>query len=124
VAWLTSPKVEILLPFDGDAEGPGTWARLQDHLGWVDESGMETWVPRGYLWNGASIPRYLWTTFGHPLRNRYLRSSALHDAGCEWRNDSARVVHKRFYHGLREDGVPWLRANMFWRAVSLGGPRW
>lgn len=122
--WLTAPTVEILLPGDERAPGPGTWAVLQDHLGWRDSDGTEHWLPKGFAWNGSSIPRSLWWLMGHPLRSRYLRSSALHDEGCASQKEPASVVHKRFYHGLRADGESWLKANLKWRAVDVAGPQW
>jgi hypothetical protein len=121
--WLTNPRVQILLPDDPSAPGPGTWARLQDDLGWL-EHGDERWLPAGFAWNGASIPRPLWTIMGHPLQNRALRASAFHDDGWRQRVEPASVVHRRFYEGLRADGEPWLKATLFWRAVQLAEPSW
>lgn len=124
VGWLTNPPIEVLSPTHGDAPKAGTFLRLFSPLLWQDEDGMVHRVPEGYVWNGASIPRLFWWSINHPLRNRYLRSSCLHDYGCYRRDEPSSVVHRRFYHGLRADGVSWLTANLMWRAVQIGGPRW
>lgn len=122
--WITNPVVKVLLPEAVDAPQAGTFLRLETALGWQDEDGTIHTVPAGFVWNGASIPRLFWFPINHPLRNRYLRSSCLHDYGCYLKAEPASVVHRRFYYGLRADGVSWLNAQLMWRAVQLGGPRW
>lgn len=122
--WLTAPTITVMLPDDPTAPGKGTWARLAEPLGWADLDGQETWLPAGFTWNGASIPRPFWACIGHPLRARYLRASAVHDAGCQWRTESSGVVHRRFYGGLVADGVPRWVAAVFYAAVRVGGPQW
>lgn len=122
--WVTNPAIEVLPPDAVDAPKAGTFLRLVDPLLWQDAYGSMHAVPAGYVWNGASIPRLFWLPTNHPLRNRYLRSSCLHDYGCHLREEPSSVVHRRFYHGLRADGVSWLTAQVMWRAVQIGGPRW
>lgn len=122
--WITNPIPEVLPPDAIDAPKAGTFLRLSAPLLWEDEDGTVHGVPAGYVWNGATIPRMFWLPANHPLRNRYLRSSCLHDYACLRRDESSEMAHRRFYHGLRADGVSWLQAQIMWRAVQIGGPRW
>jgi hypothetical protein len=124
MAWITDPPITLLSASSYHVPGAGTWARLEGVLIWQDDDGTAHIVPDQFIWNGSSIPRLLWGWIGHPFRNRYLRSSALHDWQCRERRDPSSVVHRRFYAGLRADGVSWLEAQAKWRGLQLGGPRW
>lgn len=68
--------------FSGRAEvrhvGPDTVELLRD-LGYYGSAG--TWVvKKGFVSDGASIPKLFWSLLGHPLSGDYLESAILHDA--------------------------------------------
>jgi hypothetical protein len=73
-------------------------------------------VPAGYIFNGASIPRCLWSLIGSPYHPEYLAAACFHDWICE---HATRYTHRTagdevFLQLLTDAGVPyWRRAIMF-----------
>jgi hypothetical protein len=41
--------------------------------------GVTYTIPKGFVSDGASIPRWLWTLVGHPFSMRYMRQALFHD---------------------------------------------
>jgi len=81
-------------------------------------------VPRGFISDGASIPKAAWSVVGHPFA-RFLEECVIHD----WFYSS----HNRFFTRLQGDnilrelmwnrGLPLWKVASFWLAVRLGGGR-
>lgn len=86
-------------------------------------------VPKGFVFDGASIPRWLWSLVGSPQTGRYRDAAIIHDwlyyRGRVWprdyrpRKDADRV----FYEAMRANGVGYERATLMYWAVRLFGPR-
>lgn len=76
-------------------------------------------IYQGFVWDGASIPKSLWSTIGCP--SDYLYESCLHDAlyaSCIYnRKDS----DKMFYKALVAMGVDTVKALTMYLAVRAGG---
>jgi hypothetical protein len=36
-------------------------------------------IPRGFIFDGASIPRIFWPFIGHPFNGKYIKSALVHD---------------------------------------------
>lgn len=52
----------------------------------IDEIKQVTYeflIPKGYTWDGASIPRMFWRLIGSKTDNRFLVPSLIHDVLCE-----------------------------------------
>lgn len=52
----------------------------------VDEVEQEIYgffIPNGYTWDGATIPRVFWRLIGSKTDNRFLVPSLIHDVLCE-----------------------------------------
>ena len=88
--------------------------------------GSSAHLPRGYHWDGASVPRLFWTLLGiSPSDPRSLIASAFHDAGCENPNTPQVVADALFvallkpirFNNHRIKGVGWLRATLMYMAV-------
>ena len=43
----------------------------------------EFFIPKGYCYDGASIPRFFWRLFGSNTDNKYLIAALIHDVLCE-----------------------------------------
>jgi hypothetical protein len=73
-------------------------------------------IPKGYEFDGASIPRALWSLIGSPFQPEYLKAACFHDWVCE---HAIRYTHRTagdevFLQLLTDAGVPyWRRAIMF-----------
>lgn len=52
----------------------------------IDEIEQTTYsfvIPKGYTWDGATIPRVFWRLIGSKSDNRFLVPSLIHDVLCE-----------------------------------------
>ena len=102
--------------------------------------GSEHCLPRGYRWDGASIPPVAWESTYRPTDHVVRRASACHDWLCElakrmreglgeWRDArdgvrTSRIAAETFFDMLIADGAAPDRAVMMYRAVYVAGPRW
>lgn len=96
--------------------------------------GVEYTVPAGYdAFNGASIPRWLWSSIGHPYLREFERAALVHDYfydspegrerhGIE--DDDRKAVDRIFERQLIADGVAPAKARlMFWAVDRFGASR-
>lgn len=49
----------------------------------VEQESYEFLIPKGYTWDGATIPRMFWRLIGSKSDNRFLVPSLIHDVLCE-----------------------------------------
>ena len=72
-------------------------------------------VPKGFICDGASIPRIFWSITGHPLSGGPLRAAIVHDHLCVQSTTRAerRFADTVFYWVLEQCCVP------YWRRVTL-----
>ena len=90
---------------------------------WHGETKIERYETTGASWDGASIPRWAWSIFGHPLQQEYRWASYWHDRLCE----SATCIEDRtiadavFLRLLKAAGVPRWRRLAMWAAVRAYG---
>ena len=49
----------------------------------VQQVTYEFLIPKGYTWDGATIPRIFWRLIGSKSDNRFLVPSLIHDVLCE-----------------------------------------
>jgi len=90
----------------------------------VDSKGVNWPVPKGYVANGASVPRVYWSIFGSPLTSDHTIPVILHDYHAELRQRSPDEVNRMFYEALHAAGVGEQKAKVLYLAVSQFGPRW
>lgn len=87
----------------------------------------ETWtssiltVPKGFITDGASIPRIFWALF--PPTGIYLEAAVLHDhfysGHYKWMLRLA--ADKLFLEAMEDLGVSWWKRKIIWAAVRVGG---
>lgn len=89
-----------------------------------EESGKVTTitVPKGFVFDGASIPRLLWLLFP-PGYGPAHRAAAIHDYlyNYGYNHYSKRYADDLFRATMLADGANPFIAWAFWRAVRLGG---
>lgn len=83
-------------------------------------------LPEGYPFDGATIPRIVWSVIGHPFEPRFLLAAAVHDWYCEraaeTRDYQLRVIGDAvFFALLRRTGVGWLKRSSMYGAVRVYG---
>lgn len=138
---LSQPKVQV--------QSNGKYLLLEDYvhnrktLPWA--SSLKIWevtIPKGFEWDGASVPRLFWSVSGVWPGGRYLAGSLIHDAfyrnggdlpkgWCRglgdgqwmdylvsWTRKEADVL---FRWMMKESGIKWLQYHRAYWAVRLFG---
>ena len=94
---------------------------------------FEFTVYNGYTWNGADIPRFLWTPVGSRTDNDFLIASMIHDYLLEFKKymldevlentisvkEYRRLTSLIFRHILKEQGTNTIKANIMSWAVQV-----
>lgn len=79
-------------------------------------------VPIRFAWDGASIPRAVWSTLGYsPFHPAVMRASCVHDHLYTVRTGTRRAADELFREILIEDGVQEHVAAMMFAAVRQFG---
>jgi hypothetical protein len=83
-------------------------------------------IPEGYIFDGATIPRLVWSVIGHPFDPKYIDAAAVHDWYCdraaELRDYQLRVIGDAvFFALLRRAGVSWLKRSSMYLVVRIYG---
>lgn len=123
--------------FDGDVvvrwtfgtRIPARGMQLLQKFAYIDPSGKRWEARKGYIVDGASIPRIVWTLVGSPFTGKYRRASVVHDYYCTMKTEPWRDVHRMFYNACRAGGVSEIKAKMMFAAIMfaalyLDGPKW
>lgn len=90
----------------------------------VDSNGVTWRVPKGTISDASSVPRALWSVVGPPLTSDYTIPTVLLDYFTSLRKHPPEQVHRMFFDALVATGMSKEKATMFYKAVSLFGPRW
>jgi Protein of unknown function (DUF1353) len=88
-----------------------------------DPRGKEWRTPAGYVVDGASIPRALWTLAGSPYTGEYRRASIVHDKACDDAGGSSvarRAADRMFYHACRAGDCSVREAVLLYIGVRIG----
>lgn len=89
--------------------------------------GVTLIVPAGFESDGASVPRFLWSSVSPQIDPRTLAGAIAHDyiyrtQPAGWTKAEADDM---FYDIIREDGLSWWKAQKAYRGVRLfGGSAW
>lgn len=108
---------------------PARGMQLLEKFAYVDPTGKRWEARKGYVVDGASIPRIFWTLVGSPYVGRYRRASVVHDYYCSMKTEPWRDVHRMFYNACLAGGVSKGKAAEMYTAVYAaallpGGPKW
>ena len=107
-----------------DENGDDRRMEMLHDFSYVDTTGKKWTTPKGWVVDGASIPRLLWTLVGSPFTGGYRRASVVHDYYCDTKTESWQAVHKMFYWASLAGGVGLAEAKILYAGVYAGGPRW
>lgn len=78
-------------------------------------------IPKGYKWDGATIPKFFWRIVGSSTQPEFLIASCIHDILCENHNyiDNNRNLSSLvFKELLLEAGVGKIKAKIMYLAVD------
>ena len=79
--------------------------------------GIQIFIPAGFLWDGASIPRILWPLLGSAF-GLYGYAAMVHDYLYASRMVPRKIADKIFYEIMRKHGVNKFKAWLMYKAVS------
>lgn len=77
-------------------------------------------VPKGYITNGANIPRMLWSIYP-PNSPEYLSAVVVHDFLCDEAKsyEDYQKADKVFFIALKELDVGWFKSAIFYHACRV-----
>lgn len=78
-------------------------------------------VKKGFRFNGANIPKALWSLYGCPFGGTYTLSACIHDALYATHLFSKKECDKIFLEAMLASGVEDVIANQFYLAVNIMG---
>lgn len=88
----------------------------------------EIYIPKGFITDGMSIPKWLQPVIGEPFEGNTLRAAIVHDYLCHCKCETQAFSHGIFKEILKLDGVSKWRRNAAWLGVvsynRLKNPKW
>ena len=88
----------------------------------------EIYIPKGFITDGMSIPKWLQPIIGEPFEGNTLRAAIVHDYLCHCKCETQAFTHGIFREILKLDGVSAWRRNAAWLGVvsynRLKNPKW
>ncbi len=91
------------------------------HVG--HESSLDVaYVPKGFITDGASIPKIFWPLIGGPL-GPYAPAAVVHDFIYKYQLRDREEADRIFLEAMGVLGVAWWRRRSMWLAVRVAGWR-
>ena len=91
----------------------------------VEALGYKIIVKKGFDFDGASIPKWLWSIYGSPLNGNYVVASLIHDGLYASQKVSKRVSDKIFLDTMKQSNVGYIKRTSMYLAVTMfGGKDW
>ena len=91
----------------------------------VESLGYSVTVKKGFDFDGASIPKLLWSIYGSPLNGNYVVASLIHDGLYASQKVSKRISDKIFLDIMKQSNVGYVKRTSMYLAVKLfGGKDW
>ena len=117
-------------PVDLRLDAGGRRATLLQDVVYTDKKGRSWLAPKGWVVDGASIPRPFWAVIGGPWEGRYRFASVIHDVACDQKNRPWDEAARMFYEAMRCSGVRNRKAKVnarcrlqIWAALACAGPQ-
>jgi hypothetical protein len=92
------------------------WIKLVKDF-WFDVDGHRYWIPRGFEFDGASIPRAFWFWVGSPFEPQFWEAALIHDWLYLTHILPRNIADEAFRLALLQAGVGAVRARIMWAAV-------
>lgn len=79
-------------------------------------------IKKGFIYDGASIPKFAWSLIGSPFTGLYLEAATVHDAiyYSSWEH-GRKLADEVFLFIMLQVGVPSITAKTMFNAVRVGG---
>ena len=91
----------------------------------VHSLGYSVTVKKGFDFDGASIPKWLWSIYGSPLNGDYVVASLIHDGLYASQKVTKSVSDKIFLDVMKQSNVGYIKRTSMYLAVKVfGGKDW
>lgn len=91
----------------------------------VESLGYSVTVKKGFDFDGASIPKWLWSIYGSPLNGNYVVASLIHDGLYASQKVTKSVSDKIFLDIMKQSSVGYIKRTSMYLAVRvLGSKDW
>ena len=91
----------------------------------VESLGYSVTVKKGFDFDGASIPKLLWSIYGSPLNGNYVVASLIHDGLYASQKVSKSISDRIFLDIMKQSNVGYIKRTSMYLAVSVfGGKDW
>ena len=91
----------------------------------VESLGYRVTIKKGFDFDGASIPKWLWSIYGSPLNGNYVVASLIHDGLYASQKVSKSVSDKIFLDVMKQSNVGYIKRRSMYLAVKMfGGKDW
>lgn len=94
---------------------------LLENFSFTSKNGTVYIAKKGFVFDGASIPRYFWVLIGHPFSSKYVRSALIHDLLYGSKALSREDADSLFKEMLEVDRVSSWKVPVMYRAVRVSG---
>jgi hypothetical protein len=83
-------------------------------------------IKKGFIFDGASIPRFFWRVVGHPLDPEFIRAALLHDGLYASELEEQEECDLLFEEFMEDyDDISWAKRTAMYQAVHwFGGNVW
>lgn len=99
------------------------WMLLEDFT--LDTYKYRITVKKGFDFDGASIPKWLWSIYGSPLNGNYVEASLIHDGLYASQKVSKSIADKIFLDVMKQSNVEYIKRTSMYLAVKMfGGKDW
>ena len=89
----------------------------------VESLGYSVTVKKGFDFDGASIPKWLWSIYGSPLNGDYVVASLIHDGLYASQKISKSLSDKVFLDVMKQSKVGYMKRTSMYLAVKLFGAK-
>ena len=94
--------------------------KLVEDFTFVYEGRVYT-IKRGFWFDGASIPRFLWRAVGSPMTGKYYLAALVHDMLYATHYFPREVADEVFLNIMEHCGVGMIKRHAMYRGVRMGG---
>ena len=89
----------------------------------VESLGYSVTVKKGFDFDGASIPKWLWSIYGSPLNGNYVVASLIHDGLYASQKVSKSISDRIFLDIMKQSNVGYIKRTSMYLAVKMFGGR-
>lgn len=116
-----SHSIPVTAPIGKNGKGIDELILLEDFSFWSGRTNKIYTAKAGFIFDGASIPKFFWRIIGHPFSSDYIRSALIHDILYMSETGDRKLADQIFKDMLKVDYVASWKIYPMYSAVRVGG---